>query len=127
MSRHLLALAAIVAIGDGVGDRVAAAEPLRLALRCVDASALRFRLTVENVGSEPSAVVIGTILGNDRTYVAGPVQFTLRRPGTDDTIVGFSDPMIAGVAGRLDPWLIPLPAGSSYALTVSVPEAFHDQ
>jgi hypothetical protein len=81
--RGLFALAAIVMTG-GHAAGAAAAEPLRLELRCVDASAQRFRMTIRNVGSEPTAVVIGSILGNDRTYVAGPLRFMLQRPGAGD-------------------------------------------
>jgi len=124
--RGLFALAAIVMTG-GHAAGAAAAEPLRLELRCVDAPALRFRMTIRNVGGEPTAVVIGSILGNDRTYVVGPLRFMLQRPGAGDDSVEFSDPPIAGVAGRLDPWLIPLPAGASYAVMLSVPTALRDR
>ncbi len=97
-------------------------EALRLALACSQASELMFRFTLENVGSEPTAVVIGSILGNDKKYLPNGLQFTLRRSGVPDTEFDWFDPSVPGVAGRIDPWLVPLPVDASYSVAVSIPK-----
>jgi hypothetical protein len=98
-------------------------EAPRLVLACSRSATSTFRLTMQNVGNTPTAVVIGSILGNDKKYVPEGLQFTLRRDGTADTDVDWFDPSVAGVGGRIDPWLVPLPAGASYSIAVLIPES----
>ena len=97
--------------------------PLRLALACSRPAGSPFRLTIQNIDNTPTAVVIGSVLGNDRKYLPRGLQFTLRRDGMADTEVDWFDPSVAGVAGRIDPWLVPLPAGTSYSIGVLIPES----
>ena len=98
--------------------------PFRLAVRCERASDLVFRFILENVSDEPTAAVIGTILGNDKKYLPGPLGFTLRRAGEADVNFDWFDPSVVGIAGRIDPWVIPLPAGASYSVRVLIPNGF---
>jgi len=106
------------------GQAQTAELPLRLTLGCERASELVFRFILENVSTEPTAAVIGTILGNDKKYLPGPLGFTLRRAGEADVNFDWFDPSVVGISGRIDPWVIPLPAGASYSVTVVIPNGF---
>ena len=92
--------------------------PLRLFLACSQAPELTFRFTIQNVGTTPTAAVIGTILGNDKKYRPARLTLTVRRAGVPDGTLPYIDPTGAFVAGRLDPWLITLPADASYSVAV---------
>jgi hypothetical protein len=72
---------------------------------------------MQNVSATPTAVVIGTILANDKSYIP-TLELTVRRAGIPDVTLTYVDPITAGVGGRLDPWLIALPADASYSVTV---------
>jgi hypothetical protein len=50
----------------------------------------------------------------------------MKRAGVADTNFDYFDPSVAAVAGRLDPWLIPLPAGAAYSVAVSIPRGFQE-
>jgi hypothetical protein len=93
-------------------------DPLRLAFECRQASELKFRFTIHNISPAPAAVVIGTILANDKKYLPDRLELTVRRPGVSEVNLTYVDPTVPGVAGRLDPWLIALPPDASYSLTV---------
>ena len=95
----------------------AQAIPLRLVLACSQASELMFRFTMQNVSATPTAAVIGTILANDKNYIP-TLELTVRRAGIPDVTLTYVDPTAVGVGGRLDPWLIALPADASYSVTV---------
>jgi len=101
-------------------------DPLQLTLECERAPELTFRLTVRNIGSAPTAAVVGSILGNDRQYLLGSLAFVLSRDGSADTYFDYVDPTVAAVGGRVDPWLVTLPAAASYSVAVSIPRGFRD-
>ena len=101
-------------------------KPLRLVLGCEEGSTPTFRLTVHNVSDAPAAAVIGMILANDKKYVPGPLSFTVSRPGVADINVDYFDPSVAGVAGRVDPWLIMLPPGAAYSAVISIPKGLRE-
>jgi hypothetical protein len=90
--------------------------PLRLVLACSQASELTVRFTIQNVSATPTAVVIGTILANDKKYLPVGLELTVRRAGIPDVTLTYVDPMVVG--GRLDPWLIALPPDASYSVAV---------
>ena len=92
--------------------------PLRLSLACQQTHELAFRFAIQNVSTEPAAAVIGIILGNDRKYLPGPLSLTVRRAGVPDVHLQYVDLSVAAIAGRIDPWLITLPAGASYSVAV---------
>ncbi len=92
--------------------------PLRLSLSCATSPALAFRLTVQNISSEPTAVVIGWILGNDKKYLLAPATLVVTRPGESDVTLTYFDVTVPGIGGRMDPWLVMLPAGASYSVLV---------
>src|SRR5206468_1371974 len=107
----------IVAVYGVVPHAQPAPDPLRLMLECSQTSELTFRFTLQNVSQAPTAVVIGAILGNDKKYLLQDLGLVVRRGGVVDTLLEYVDPSVAGVAGRIDPWLVTLPPGSSYSIT----------
>src|ERR1700722_1281696 len=112
-----LGLALFVAFAT-VGLKARAQIPtdqLLLTLACEGPSDLTFRLILQNTSAVPTAAVIGTILANDKRYLLGRVAFTVTRAGVADTAFDVFDPSVSTIAGRVDPWLIPLPAGASYS------------
>src|SRR5262249_41027697 len=90
--------------------------PLRLVLGCSQRSELTLRFTIHNVSPTPTALVIGTILANDKKYFPNGLELTVRRSGIPDVKLSYVDPMVVG--GRLDPWLIALPPDASYSVAV---------
>jgi hypothetical protein len=121
MPRGLRTLATVllVAACGGVTRAQPAADPLRLALACERASEVTFRFTLQNVSTAPTAAVIGTILANDKKYLPERLGLTVRRSGVPDTYLEYVDTSMLGViGGRLDPWLIALPAGASYSVVI---------
>jgi hypothetical protein len=96
----------------------------RLVLQCSQRTPLTLRLTVRNAGSEPTAVVIGGILANDRKYLLGSLAFVLHRDLDADATVQYVDPTFNGiVGGRVDDWLVALPPGSAYSVVLPMSEA----
>jgi hypothetical protein len=61
---------------------------------------------------------------NDKKYLPGPLSFALKRAGEADVNFDWFDPSVAGIAGRVDPWLITLPPGASYSVVVTIPKGF---
>lgn len=101
--------------------RQAFAEPpqLELKVQCQasgDYSTLRISLL--NGGQADTALVIGTSVGNGRRYVASSVVIEVKRSSdgpVEEYRVGGGLPRIAG---RIDPWIVPLPVGSEFLLSL---------
>lgn len=112
----LAATLLVAACGAVTGAHATA--PLRLALACSQGADLTFRLTLENVSARPAAVVVGVVLGNDKAYLLNTGSLTVRRRGAPDPHLQYFNPSFAAIGGRLDPWLVALPAGASYSIAV---------
>ena len=125
-SRVFTTIAVFGTFGLTSAAQTTAIDPLRLTLECEQASTLTFRLTLQNVSTEPTAAVIGTILANDKKYLPGSLAFTLKRTGVADSTFTYVDPSVSVVGGRVDPWLVPLPAGASYSVVVSIPRGVRE-
>jgi hypothetical protein len=102
----------------------AQAGPLQLRLTCETERELVFRFALQNINAAPTAAVIGSILANDKKYLPGALSFTLKRAGEAGVSFDWFDPSVPGVAGRVDPWLIPFPPGAGYSVTVGIPNEF---
>jgi len=100
------------------------ADPLQLSLACDQERELVFRFSLQNVSPNPTAAVIGSILGNDKKYLPGPLSFTLKRAGEADVNFDWFDPSVPGIAGRVDQWIITFPPGASYSAIVAIPKGF---
>jgi len=119
MPTNLRTLATIVCLAAAASGTRAqpAADPLRLTLACERATDGKLRFTLHNVSTTPSAAVIGFILANDKLYFPAPLRLTVRRNGVPNTEFEYTDPsQPAVIAGRVDPWLVALPAGASYSV-----------
>ena len=91
------ALASLVVAQSTWSARAQSAPLPRLVLQCGQRTPLTLRLEIHNDGSEPTAVVIGDILANDRKYLLGSLAFVLHRDGAADATVEYVDPNFNGI------------------------------
>jgi hypothetical protein len=104
---------------DRRGGEVGRDAGLTLALTA-DATGTKYYASLRNDGAKPLFLVLGTITANDKwicpsrieLLITGPDRKTHRSPSS----VG-CDPS-GGIAGRMDPFIIPLVAAASYAFPV---------
>lgn len=96
------------------------AESLTLEIGCTvntDAS-VDLIATIANVGGEHAAVLIGLRLGNGRSYLASALTIeAFSNPSTQPQEFEF---LIGWIAGRVDPWIVPMPAGAAYTFNVGM-------
>jgi hypothetical protein len=93
---------------------------VRLELQCVGPQNLReVMVTLNNTGNTGTAVVLGTRLGN--IYLAKTLSFEARftEGGKFDNFIYNNPTFTNNTTGREDPWIVPLPAHSSYSVTIS--------
>lgn len=91
---------------------------VELGLQCIaSANVPELRISLKNTGTGDANVVLGITLGNGRTYHAAALFLEAKRRD-GDAVESFqiADSM-PRVAGRLDPWIVPLPAGSEFSIT----------
>ncbi len=91
---------------------------VELGLQCIAAAkGADLRVMLRNTGTGDANVVVGITLGNGRTYHAAALFLEVKR-GEGNTVESFqiADSM-PRVAGRLDPWIVPLPVGSEFSIT----------
>ena len=76
------------------------------------------KVTLLNGTADHLSIVAGVVLGNgDR--LAEAVSLRLKAPGAAEVeTYGYSDPRHPGVAGRMDPWRLEVPAGGSTSFDV---------
>lgn len=73
---------------------------------------------LNNTGSTGTAVVLGTRLGN--IYLASTLGFEARLADGRFQNFSYDNPAFTNNStGREDPWIVPLPAHSSYEVTIS--------
>lgn len=115
-----IAIAASVALR--AGDQSRADLPgliLELICDASDATGPGLRATVRNTGLEDTAIVLGITLANGKVYLPTSVTLRVRRPPSEDEEeLSYGHPEHAVFSGRLDPWVVPLPRGSSYTLSI---------
>ncbi|MES2624755.1 MAG: hypothetical protein V4628_05725 [Pseudomonadota bacterium] len=90
-----------------------------LELQCVGQQTLsEVVVTLRNSGNTGTAVVLGTRLGN--IYLAKTLSFEARSGATGAVqSFAFDNPTFSNSTGREDPWIVPLPAHSSYEVAIS--------
>ena len=113
------ALAIAVACVSGAGTPVlgqASSSAVQVELGCQQRSGeTNLRITLRNRDSVDTAVVLGSILANGAKYLADNLALDVRT-GSDLTRYRYGDPSVPVVAGRLDPWVVYLPAASEFTL-----------
>jgi hypothetical protein len=103
--------------------QVAAAD-LSLAVSC-GARQNQIRVAMQNNGNADTAVVLGTTLGAGGLYVPYNLTFEITRPrGGTEKLIYHPLWLPAVIAGRLDPWLLPLPRQSTFTLTLPAMDFF---
>jgi hypothetical protein len=93
---------------------------VELALQCrASANGTDLRMALRNTGTIDANLVLGITLANGRHYSAGALFLEVkRRDGDAIESYQYSDPdWPAAIAGRVDPWIVPLPAGSEFSIT----------
>jgi len=92
-------------------------QPITLTAACSDAG---MTLTIRNAGPDDTAVMIGTVLANGRKYLIGELKLSATFPDGHVSGYTYSPPDYpAAIGGRLDPWMLTLPAGASYVMPVT--------
>jgi hypothetical protein len=74
-------------------------------------------VTLENVGESDLNVKLGFSLANGKSHHPDALRLLARSKGKATRSLTYA--AIPGVAGRLDPFVVPLPAGSSYTLRIA--------
>jgi hypothetical protein len=116
MNRHVASLV-ILASTLGPGSARAQSTPISLVFACEGSQ--RMTATIRNVGTDDTAVIFGIALANGAKYLV--VDMTLQITSSDGKVHGgqyhyYPSHYPSGIAGRVDDWIVPLPAGASYTL-----------
>lgn len=94
-------------------------EPVTLWIRCEDARRIVF--TIRNIGTEDTAVIFGSALANGARYLIDGLTLQVKRPDGVTQRYSYQPRDYPGVlGGRVDDWIVPLPAGAAYSVTVDV-------
>ena len=91
-----------------------------LVLSCGEQSS-EVTLTIRNADQTDTAVLIGMALANGRWYQPRELVMELRRNGSPD-VEELLYNGATNIAGRIDHWVVALPAGATYALTLRAAE-----
>lgn len=85
-----------------------------------DATGVKISASLRNQGAKTLFLVIGTITANDKWLCPDRIELLMTRPDgkayRSDSSLGCNPS--GGMAGRMDPFIIPLAAGASYSLPV---------
>jgi len=93
---------------------------VELTLQCQSsAQATDLRMALKNTGAIDANLVFGITIGNGREYTADALILEVkRRDGDAVESYQYSDPGRSyTIAGRVDPWIVPLPSGSEFSIT----------
>ena len=74
-----------------------------------------FHVVLQNVSAKDMNVVLGRSFANERSHYPDALTLRARRPGEKSRELGYTNHQ-GGIGGRVDPFLVPLPAGASYTL-----------
>src|SRR5262245_39398149 len=96
----------------------AIAPAVEMVLQCLTiSSAPNLRITFRNTGDKDLNFVLGMTLGNGRSYHASALSLDVRQRGSDMVAVFAPADSQPRIAGRVDPWILALPADSEFSLT----------
>ena len=121
-----LAVAMFAAASSSVAAQGTAAAPtaapLVVTAACQgggDTALLHVR--IENRSARPTAVVMGKLVGTDKTQVVDSLFVMATRLATGAAEdFAFVNPKHAVLTGRTEPWIVTLPAGGTYELDAPV-------
>ena len=120
--KRILSLAAIslLVVSSPVQGQEGSGDGLELSVSQVEGAATsqEFLLALDNVGKEDRVVNLGMMLANGKALYPTAVQLIITdESGTRRTLV-LRGP--AGIAGRVDDYVVPLKAGSTYSFRVTL-------
>ena len=95
-------------------------EGLRLSVLSISGDsidAIRLRVALNNVSDKDTVLNLGMMLGNGRVQLPTAVRLILTDSGGDTRKLHFPVP---NVGGRVDDFIVPLRAGSTYTLRLSL-------
>lgn len=76
-------------------------------------------ITLSNPGTEDTEVVLGEARANGQLYLPSALYAKVKVPGdATEHVFSYFNPAHAFVAGRIDPWIVPMPVTSSFSLNV---------
>ena len=93
--------------------------PISVVLACEDSQ--RFTVSIHNGGTTDTAVIFGLVLANGSKYLVEDMtmQVTTDSGRLVEHYKYNPRHYPAGIAGRADDWIVPLPVGASYSLTLT--------
>jgi hypothetical protein len=95
---------------------------LSLVLRCGEQPG-EVTLTIRNADQTDTAVLLGIALGNGRWYLPQALVVELKRNGSNEVEeLLYQGP--AAIAGRIDHWIVPLPAAAAFSLRLRAADFF---
>jgi len=118
MSPQLLSAILLVTM-FGRDDTQPQRTPISVALACEDSQ--RMTVTIRNGGTADTAVIFGVVLANGSKYLVDDMtmQVTTGSGRVVEQYKYHPRHYPSGIAGRVDDWIVPLPAGASYSLTLA--------
>jgi len=79
-----------------------------------------FRITLENIGDKDTVLNLGMMLANGKVHLPDAIHLILIDSSGKSRELHFSDRRYPGIAGRVDDYAVPLRAGSTYTLKLSL-------
>ena len=83
-----------------------------------------FSLALENTGDADFVLNLGSMLANGKVMFPEAMRLILTDPAGNTSELGFFDRRYPVVAGRVDPFVVPLRAGSTYVIRTSLNQYF---
>lgn len=109
-------LASLVTTGTTPAN--AQAPVVEMTLQCLAGATGRdLRITLRNTGPKDVNLLLGITLGNGSSYHLSALFLDVRQRGSDKIEVFAPSGSQPAIAGRVDPWILPLPARSEFSLT----------
>jgi hypothetical protein len=87
---------------------------------CLVSSASNLQLALRNVGDHDVTLNLGVMLGNGKVQLPDRIAMKFTDAQGKTRLFKFGDKRYPGVAGRLDDYVIPLRAGSTYTLQLTL-------
>ncbi|HKP47043.1 MAG TPA: hypothetical protein VJT50_10610 [Pyrinomonadaceae bacterium] len=79
----------------------------------------RVQVAFKNTGAHDLTLNLGTTLGNSSVQLPDRIKLSLTTEQGKTRVFKFFDGQYPGVAGRVDPYVVPLRAGSTYTLELT--------
>src|SRR5215471_6473229 len=88
-----------------------------MTIRCQSGPSIpQLRTAWRNTGQRDINLVLGITLGNGSSYHASALLLDVRRRGGDKIEAFQLTDSHPDIAGRVDPWILPLPVASEFSL-----------